>query len=103
LEHLAEELTNRTPGGERISAFIRDVSDDQALLAQLSPETMDVFNAATADRPGVRYGCVVARARPPTISGFVANGVSPTRQAMYALYAWLHQQIARARNVTPPR
>src|SRR5262249_14686122 len=37
------------------------------------------------------------------ISGFVANGVSPTRQAMYALYAWLHQQIARARNVTPPR
>ena len=83
-------------GRDRISAFVRDVSDDQALLAQLSPETMEVFNAATADRPGVRYGSIVARARPPRVQGFVANRLSPTGQAMYALYAWLHRQLARA-------
>lgn len=98
VEHLAEDLMDRVPAGDRdrISAFVRDVSDDQALLPQLSPEAMEIFNAATEDRPGVRYGCVVARARPPRLQGFVANGLSPASQAMYGLYAWLHRQLARA-------
>jgi triacylglycerol lipase len=105
LDHLAEDLLGRLPVGDRdrVTLFVRAVSDDQALLHQLAPETMDVFNASARDRPGVRYGCVVARARPPGVTGYLNAGLSPSAQAMYALYAWLHRQVAAsaARAVRP--
>jgi triacylglycerol lipase len=96
LEHLSEDLLGRLPRGDRdrVTLFVRAVSDDQALLPQLAPETMDVFNASARDRPGVRYACVPVRARPPGVSGAFRAGLSPSAQAMYGLYAWLHRQVA---------
>src|SRR5438093_3531386 len=47
-----------------VETFFTEVSKDQALLPQLTPEGMDVFNATVRDRPGVRYASVVTRARP---------------------------------------
>src|SRR5207249_10481529 len=34
-----------------VETFFAEVSKDQALLPQLTPEGMDVFDAATRDRP----------------------------------------------------
>src|SRR5207247_8561879 len=48
-----------------VETFFAEVSKDQALLPQLTPEGMDVFDAATRDPPGERHGSVVARARAP--------------------------------------
>jgi hypothetical protein len=105
LEHLAEDLLDRLPreDRDRVTLFVRAVGDDQALLPQLAPETMEVFNTSAEDRPGVRYACVVARAQPPRLSGYLTAGISPGAQAMYALYAWLHRQVAGAQErVRPP-
>jgi triacylglycerol lipase len=98
LEHLCDDILDRVPTGERdrVTSFVRAVSDDQALLPQLAPEAMDIFNASAIDRPGVRYGCVVARARPPRLTGHLVAGLSPSAQAMYGLYTWLHGQVARS-------
>jgi hypothetical protein len=95
LENLGEDLIGRLERSDRdrVSVFIRSVSGDQALLPQLTPETMDVFNVSASDRPGVRYGCVIARARRPRVRAILSNGLSPTNQAMYGLYTWLHHQI----------
>ncbi len=94
LEHLGKDLVDRLPhaGEDRMTAFVAAVRDDQSLLPQLAPEAMDVFNASVDDRPGVRYGSVVARAEPPSLAARWKAGLSPMMQAMVALYAWLHRQ-----------
>jgi hypothetical protein len=64
-------------------------------VPQLSPEGLAVFNAATNDRPGVRYGCVVARARPPGLRSGIRAGVSAQAQARFAVFSALHQLSGR--------
>ena len=63
----------------RDRAFFASLGKDQDLVGQITPGSMDVFNAATRDRPGVRYGCVVTRARPPGIRSAIGAGISTVR------------------------
>ncbi len=80
----------------QIVAFLGQVIGDQALMAQLGPEAMDLFDARTSDRRSVRYGCVVTRARPPRLRGVMSTGLSPSGQVGYALYRVLHGIAAAA-------
>jgi hypothetical protein len=79
----------------RIESFLHDVSVDQGLLAQLSPDAMDLFNATTVDRPGVSYGCVLTRARAPGLRTTVDAGLDPYAQASHAIYGTLHTISSR--------
>jgi hypothetical protein len=74
--------------------FFRAIGGDQDLVAQITPAAMDLFGASTQDRPGVRYGCVVTRARPPSLASVLKVGVGVYAQATYAMYVALHR-IAR--------
>ncbi len=78
-----------------VETFFTEVSRDQALLPQLTPEGMEVFNATTRDRPGVRYGSVVTRARPPGVRSTLAAGLDPSAQATHALYQALYRLASR--------
>ncbi len=78
-----------------VETFFAEVSRDQALLPQLTPEGMEVFNATTRDRPGVRYGSVVTRARPPGVRSTLAAGLDPSAQATHALYQALYRLASR--------
>jgi triacylglycerol lipase len=100
LEHLEQELLGRLPADERnlVSRFFEQVRDDQALIPQLAPEALEIFNATALDRPGVRYGCVVAHAPPPRLRARLAAGLHPWTQATYALYAWLHGRASPRRS-----
>lgn len=103
LDHLAKELLGQLPGDDRslVSRFAEQVTDDQALIPQLAPEALEIFNASTADRPGVRYGCVVARARPPRVRGFAAGGLDLWAHGTFALYAFLHGRTGAAARLPP--
>jgi triacylglycerol lipase len=74
-----------------LEEFLNAAQSDQSLLLQLSPEGVREFNAETSMRPTTRYGCVVTQARPPSLRSTVDIGISPTGQAMYALYRGLYQ------------
>ncbi len=74
-----------------VERFFTAVGSDQDLLPQITPAGMDLLNAATPDRPGVRYGCVVTRAREPGLRSLVTAGVNPYAQATHALYVGLHR------------
>jgi triacylglycerol lipase len=74
-----------------IAGHFEQVTRDQTLLVQLTPEALDLFNAMATEREGVRRGCVVAQARPPAFSKSLQVGPNPTHQAMYALYRALYQ------------
>lgn len=102
LDHLEAELLGRIDADERepIAEFMSAIGTDTALLPQLTPDGIDLFNATAQDRPGVRYGCVVSRARPPRMMQHLAFGLRPTRQASFLLYRWLHRQTG---DVQPSR
>jgi hypothetical protein len=80
---------------QAIGRLLGDVHRDQALLSQLTPEGMEVFNAGVRDREGVRYGSVVTRARSPGVASTIAAGLDPAAQASHAVYQALYRLAAR--------
>jgi triacylglycerol lipase len=103
LEHLEEELIGTLPTEQRdlVGKFVKDVYGDQALIPQLTPAAMDMFDAATSDRPGVRYACVTATAAAPRVRTRTKLGPNPWKQATYALYAWLHGRVGDGDGIVP--
>jgi triacylglycerol lipase len=75
----------------QIEEQFHQVSRDQTLLLQLTPEALDVFNALATEREGVLRGCVVAQGRPPSVARNLQLGANPAFQAQYALYRALYQ------------
>ena len=57
---------------------------------QLTPEGLDLFNALATEREGVRRGCVVAQAQPPSLRRQLRVGPNPTHQAMYNVFRALY-------------
>jgi hypothetical protein len=88
---------------EEVERFLGSLGNDQDLLGQITPAGMDVFNAATQDRPGVRYGCVVTRARPPGLRSALKAGIDPYAQATHALYVGLYRIASRTPFSRQPR
>lgn len=76
---------------ERLTAFFRDVGTDRDLLDQITPTSMRRLNSRTPDAPGVRYGCVVTRARRPGLRGLLEAGASPFAQGSHAVYVACHR------------
>jgi triacylglycerol lipase len=74
----------------QIEKVFSEVRRDQTLLVQLTPEGLDLFNALATERDGVRRGCVVAQAKPPTIARQLRVGPNPTHQAMYNVFRALY-------------
>jgi hypothetical protein len=78
-----------------VARLLREVGEDQSLLLQLTPESMELFDAIVHERPGVRYGCVVTRSRPPGIGTTLAAGLDPGAQAIHAIYAAIYRASAQ--------
>jgi hypothetical protein len=94
LDALAENVfRNLTPDrGDMLWEFIREVSSDQGAMVQLTPEAMDIFNAAVGDREGVRYVSFASAAPPPNLREFwirPRNLYQPLTHSLYALIYWI--------------
>ncbi len=88
-------LEDFTPGRRRsVRKLLRDVVLDQALMLQLTPEAMEVFNASVLPRAGIRYGAVVTQAAHPSLLSTLRMGLDPAAQVTHAIYTALHQLIA---------
>ncbi|MBW2527259.1 MAG: triacylglycerol lipase [Deltaproteobacteria bacterium] len=77
---------------QEVEGFLSEVSNDQALLMQLTPDAMDLFNAGVTNRAGVRYGAVVTRSPSPAVLKRLAFGLDPYAQASYGLYEVIHRR-----------
>jgi len=87
-------LEDFTPARRRgVRKLLRDVVRDQALMLQLTPEAMEVFNASVLERPGIRYGAVVAQAARPSLLSPLRVGLDPAGQVTHALYGALYRLI----------
>jgi triacylglycerol lipase len=74
--------------------FLSAVSEDEALVFQLTPAGCDLLNACTAE-PNLRYGSVVARAPRPRWREFLRDFGDPYAQLVYPFYAFLYRLAAR--------
>jgi hypothetical protein len=97
---LLDELFGRlledfTVGRRRaVRKLLRDVVHDQALMLQLTPEAMEVFNASVLPRPGIRYGASSQAARPKLLLD-ARMGLDPAAQVTHAIYSALYRLIVR--------
>jgi len=83
----AELLADFSPERRRaLAAFFGEMEGDQALLTQLTPEAMEVFDASVRLRPSVGAGSVVTKARPPSLRATIGVGFDPAGQATNILY-----------------
>lgn len=73
-----------------VKLFLEEIRRDQALVGQLTPGGIDLFNASTSDRPGVRYASAVMKAQRPSAKSLIDIGLDPYRQASHALYRALY-------------
>ncbi len=97
LDQLFEQLLGDFSAERRdaVTKFLGDVGRDTSLIPQLTPEGIDLFNAGTTDRPGVRYGSVVTQARAPSLRARWSAGLDPYAQITHTVYAFLYGQTRR--------
>jgi len=97
LDQLYDQLLSDFSDDRRqaLHDFFHEVGKDQALVPQLTPDNMEVFDASVADRPGVNYGCVTTMGRKPGIRTVLRAGVDPYAQLTHGLYATLHSLSTR--------
>ncbi|MEO0815517.1 MAG: alpha/beta fold hydrolase, partial [Myxococcota bacterium] len=88
---------------DALQDFLGQVSSDQSIIPQLSPESLELFNARASDREGVRYGSVVTRGRAPNLRTRLRLGPNPYNQVTYLVYQWLHRQTRRFQAQHAPR
>jgi len=86
-----------------VQALFAEVARDQSLLVQLTPEAMELFNAAIHNRPGVRYACVTSAAQRPGLRSTLATGLDPSAQAIHAVYRTLYRVAAQMPRERAPR
>ncbi|MEZ5571054.1 MAG: hypothetical protein R3E64_03435 [Halioglobus sp.] len=70
----------------QVEELLGEVQNDQSLIAQLTVESMDLFNALAVDRDSVSYGSVITRARPPGLDTSIEIGCDLVEQAQQAFY-----------------
>lgn len=97
-DELSQRLLADFSVGRRraVQRLLVEVMNDQSLLTQVTPESMEVFNCAVRDRPGVRYASVATRARPPGVGSTLAAGLDPAAQAIHAIYQAIYRVTAEA-------
>ncbi len=75
--------------------FLREVAADQGAIIQLTPESMNLFNAAVIDRERVRYASVVTAAPSPLTTVALSSFIAPAKLTMYAAFALLYALASR--------
>ena len=84
----AEKLLGRiTPKrGDAIWNFVREVSNDQGSILQLTPESMDIFNAAVPDQEGIEYSSFVTASPEPGLKAFLVDPRNLYQSITFVVY-----------------
>jgi hypothetical protein len=97
LDRIADGLLRKIRFDRRdpVWTYLGEIERDQGAVLQLTPEGIDLFNAAVADRPGIDYGCVVAGVPKPREDFRVKELLDPEFVVLRTLFRLLHALTAR--------
>ncbi len=79
-----------------ITDYLSKVQTDQGAVIQITPEAMDLFNAAVENDERIRYGCVISASPRPSTLRAAKKIRSPYAAISAALYSTLYQFSAQA-------
>jgi hypothetical protein len=96
LDRLSEAVLRRVRFDRRdpVWKYLREIEQDQGAVLQLTPEGIQLFDAAVADRPGIDYCCVVSGVPKPREQFHIKELVDPEFVALRALFRLLHALTA---------
>lgn len=89
-------------GQAEIREWFQGIHSDQGAIIQLTPESMDIFNAGIEDSPRLRYGCVVTRMPPPAPLRLLRDLRSPASVLSAAVFSTLYVGAGRTSQIYPP-
>jgi triacylglycerol lipase len=97
LDRLAEGLLRKIRFDRRDPAwrYLGEIERDQGAVLQLTPEAIDLFDAAVADNSGIDYGCVVAGVPKPSEEFKLKKLLDPEYLVLRGLFRLLHALTAR--------
>src|SRR5512135_582421 len=75
--------------------YLGEIEQDQGAVLQLTPEGIELFDAAATDRAGIDYGCVVAGVPRPRERFRIKEFMDPEYLALRALFRLLHALAAQ--------
>ena len=77
-------------GQAEVRSWLEGIREDQGGIVQITPEGMDLFNAAAENAPGVRYGSVVTASPAPRAMRLAASLRSPFQALSATIYSTLY-------------
>jgi len=83
-------------GRGEVHEWLDEIRQDQGGIVQITPEAMDVFNAATEDGPGIFYASLASAAPPPRPVRLASRIRSPYAALSATLFSTLYKVVARA-------
>ena len=97
LDRIAEGLLRKIRFDRRDPAwrYLGEIERDQGAVLQLTPEGIELFDAAVADHAGIDYGCVIAGVPKPREAFKIKELVDPEYVALRSLFRLLHALTAR--------
>jgi hypothetical protein len=97
LDRIAEALLRQIRFDRRdpVWNYLGEIEQDQGAVMQLTPEGIELFAAAVADRVGIDYGCVVAGVPKPREELKLKELLNPEYVVLRALFRLLHALTAR--------
>jgi len=88
-------------GQIEVGEWLDGIRHDQGGVIQLTPESMDMFNASVEDSSKVRYGSVASWGPSPGPVRFLSSARSPMAALSATLYSTLHVIASRASKTYP--
>jgi len=97
LDRIAASLLRKIRYDRRDPAwnYLGEIERDQGAVLQLTPEAINLFDAAVADSPGIDYGCVVTGVPKPREVFKLKELVDPEYVILRALFRLLHALTAQ--------
>ncbi len=98
LDRIAETLLRKIRFDRRDPAwtYLGEIERDQGAVLQLTPEGIDLFDAAVADNARIEYGCVVAGVPKPREDFKLKELLDPEYLVLRALFRLLHALTSRS-------
>lgn len=99
LDQFYDELLSQFDQSHRvkIQTYLNHILTDQSALGQITPGSIDLFNASVHNRSDVEYGSVITRAKPPDLETIRQIGFHPYELASHSIYRFVYRITARAR------
>jgi hypothetical protein len=97
LDRISEAVLRKVRFNRRdpVWKYLGEIEQDQGAVLQLTPEGIELFDAAVADRAGIDYGCVVTGVPKPREKFSVKEFMDPEYLALRALFRLLHALTAQ--------